>query len=281
MIHSRLVVNTFIMTTLLSSCSFNQMSKNDNLEPAQSSTVGENQGKLVLVANGEDFVRQGFTSKDGWQIDFDHVYVNLNEVVAYQTTPPYNPDSEEEINNAQESVNLISTPTTVDLAAGSENAPPIEVTEVQAPLGNYNAIAWKIVNDQKDKGSIVLEGTATKDQEVVNFVLSFVDNLDYLCGEYVGDERKGIVNTNTSGELETTFHFDHIFGDIDTAQDDDLNMMALGFEPLAEISTDNQLQTNSEDLKQKLSSQDYQKLQKAIASLGHVGEGHCRLQKQP
>lgn len=36
-------------------------------------------GTLVLVDNGEDFIRQGFVSKDGWQIDFDHAYVTLNQ----------------------------------------------------------------------------------------------------------------------------------------------------------------------------------------------------------
>ena len=29
--------------------------------------------ETALVANGEDFVRQGFVSKDGWRISFDHV----------------------------------------------------------------------------------------------------------------------------------------------------------------------------------------------------------------
>ncbi|WP_353736712.1 hypothetical protein [Moorena sp. SIO2C4] len=30
-------------------------------------------GKLQFRANGEDFVRQGFVSKDRWQISFDRV----------------------------------------------------------------------------------------------------------------------------------------------------------------------------------------------------------------
>ena len=38
------------------------------------------QGTLAFQANGEDFVRQGFVAKDGWTIDFDHVYVTLAEV---------------------------------------------------------------------------------------------------------------------------------------------------------------------------------------------------------
>jgi len=36
-------------------------------------------GKLQFYANGEDFVRQGFVSKDGWSISFDHVYITLSD----------------------------------------------------------------------------------------------------------------------------------------------------------------------------------------------------------
>jgi len=32
---------------------------------------GEATGRLQVYANGEDFVRQGFVSKDGWSINFD------------------------------------------------------------------------------------------------------------------------------------------------------------------------------------------------------------------
>jgi len=35
--------------------------------------AGDSTGTLQFVANGEDFIRQGFTSKDGWNISFDEV----------------------------------------------------------------------------------------------------------------------------------------------------------------------------------------------------------------
>jgi len=50
-------------------------------------------GRLQVYANGEDFVRQGFVSKDGWSINFDHVYITLADITAYQTEPPYDPHS--------------------------------------------------------------------------------------------------------------------------------------------------------------------------------------------
>ncbi|MEO1288023.1 MAG: DUF4382 domain-containing protein, partial [Chloroflexota bacterium] len=48
-------------------------------------------GTLEFHANGEDFVREGFVSKDGWIINFDHVWVSLSNVRAHQTNPPYDP----------------------------------------------------------------------------------------------------------------------------------------------------------------------------------------------
>ena len=80
-------------------------------ETLKSSTSTE-KGTLSLVANGEDFVRQGFVSKDGWRISFDHVYVTLADVAAYQTDPPFEPDAGDTI-KAKETVVLLDKPKTV------------------------------------------------------------------------------------------------------------------------------------------------------------------------
>ena len=122
---------------------------------------------------------------------------------------------------------------------------------------------------------MVMQGTATKDDKVINFDISLNRPIQYLCGEYVGDNRKGIVEADSPGELETTFHFDHVFGDAETSPDDALNVDALGFEPLAQLASANSLTIDDATLTQKLSAEDQEKLTKAIIGLGHVGEGHC------
>jgi len=100
-------------------------------------------GTLQFHANGEDFVRQGFVSKDGWAITFDHVYITLADVTAYQSDPPYDPHAGDEVKAAVK-VSLGET-YTVDLAEGGEDAPPILVGEVKdAAVGHYNAISWKM-----------------------------------------------------------------------------------------------------------------------------------------
>lgn len=240
-------------------------------------------GTLRLVANGEDFVRQGFVTKDGWQIDFDHVYVSMTEATAYQSEPPFEPekgDTADDISH-QETVSLLDSPQIIDLAAGEADAEPILVKKVNASPGFYNALVWTVApasdNTSLPNQTIVLQGTATKDGETIDFNLGFDTPLKYVCGEFVGDERKGIVEEGDTAEVEATFHFDHIFGDSETSAEDPINQDALGFQPLADLAEGNTLNISQDALATELSSENYQKLTEAIAGLGHVGEGHCAI----
>ena len=263
-------------TSLLVSCAaYNQTE--------QETTIGnsQTQGTLILVANGEDFVREGFTTKDNWRIDFDNVYVTLTDVKAYQTTPTFEPEANKEI-EAKEEVNLITTPKTVDLAAGTSDADPILVTQKEAPPGSYNALTWQLTEAESGEAqgsAIVLSGKAQKDGQTINFLIKLNPELKYTCGEFVGEERKGIVASEQQAEVETTFHFDHIFGDASAPADEEINQGAIGFQPLATLAEEGKLNVDEATLKSQLSEQDYQTLEKALTGLGHVGEGHCSLQK--
>ncbi len=265
---------TGLASTLLVSCT----TPDGSQENLTTNTANNAElGTLALVANGEDFVRQGFVSKDGWQIEFAHVYVTLAQVSAYQSDPPFTAEADSKI-QAQETIVLVSEPTTVDLATGDENAPPILVAAVDAPAGSYNALSWKLVPAEEGVAAghtILLNGTATKADQILDFTIKINQPLAYTCGEFVGEGRKGILKGDKQAEVETTFHFDHIFGDAEAAADDEINTGALGFQPLANLAQDNTLEVDSASLKENLSSSGYQALEQAIFSLGHVGEGHC------
>ena len=247
----------------------------------QAEVSTDNGGILALVANGEDFVRQGFVSKDGWEISFDRVYVNLAEANAYETESGFEPTENDSIDTIkyQKKVSFLDTPTVVDLAAGEADAPPILVNKAETDVGFYNAVGWKIAtageNTVISGKTMVLQGKAAKDGQTIDFNLSFNRPVEYVCGEYVGDTRKGIVKAGETSEVETTFHFDHIFGDSETPADDALNAEAVGFQPLADLASGNSLDLNESELSEGLSPENYQKLTKAISGLGHVGEGHC------
>lgn len=241
---------------------------------------GAEAGTLAFVANGEDFVRQGFTSKDGWAIDFDHVYVSLAEVTAYQTDPPYDPENGTQI-EAKQSVALEGI-YTVDLAEGDEEAAPIPVGSVEAPAGHYNAISWKMTNAAQgvaQGNNVVIIGKAEKDGKIIDFTIKIDRQFQYSAGEFVGDERKGIVASGQEADLEMTFHFDHIFGDAGTPADDGLNAGALGFEPIARLARDGKVELDKVGLKQGLTPEEYDQWLAILPTLGHVGEGHAHAEE--
>jgi len=220
---------------------------------------GKATGTLEFYANGEDFVRQGFVSKDGWSIQFDHVYITLADITAYQTDPPYDPSTGAAISGGS-TVELDGV-FTIDLAQGGPDAELILVDTIPGvDTGHYNTLSWRMVKAESGPAagySLVMVGTAEKEGETINFTINLEEECEYECGEYVGDMRKGIVTEGGTADLEMTFHFDHIFGDADTPLDDELNLTAIGFEPFAG------------------GAQDKDVIDMADIHLGHVGEGHC------
>ena len=239
------------------------------------------QGALQFHANGEDFVRQGFVSKDGWAITFDHVYITLSEIEAYQTDPPYDPHAGSAV-NAKKKAGLAGTHT-VDLATGDEDADPILVGQVaDAPAGHYNAVHWRMVRGDSGPSegyAIAIAGRAAKDGQTVAFELKIENEYEFTCGEFVGDERKGLLTKGGKADQEMTFHMDHLFGDAETPLDDDLNIGALGFQPFADLAENGKVDVDMAALESGLSPSDYQQMVDTLSTLGHVGEGHCHCEE--
>ncbi|MCK4806293.1 MAG: DUF4382 domain-containing protein [Candidatus Aegiribacteria sp.] len=239
--------------------------------------IQEDTGELRITANGEDFVRSGFVSLDGWHITFRHLYVTITDIAAYKTDPPYDPHSGSVIvGNTLVELNGVFT---IDLAGGDENAEPIVLgTLDDVPAGHYNAISWSMVPSTEGPSegyTIYLDAQAEKGMESYNVRLGFETGYRYSAGDFVGDVRKGFVNVGAPGELEMTFHFDHIFGDIEQPVDCDLNMMAVGFEPFAELMQEGTVEENLATLEGKLPGETYTELLEVLSTLGHTGEGHC------
>lgn len=249
-------------------------------ESAQSPATGDQggTGTLVFVANGEEFAREGLRSVDGWDITFDHAYVTLADMRAVHTDPPYEAEDGGEITGEAEVT--LAGPVTVDLAAA--DADPAEVGRVDAAEGHYNALEWSMVGAESGPAegySVVFVGQATKDGEVVDFTLRFDADLRYRGGDYVGDDRKGIVRDGESAEIEMTFHFDHFFGSDEEDADAEMNEGALGFGPLAALATDSSLDADLADLQAGLSAEEYNKIEEFLVHFGHVGEGHANAER--
>ncbi len=263
------------LATLLGACGTSPTDTTaESSSPSETAAAG--MGELTIRANGEDFVRQGFETKDGWQVNFEHVYVTLAEVTAYQSDPPF--DAEAGGEPVAQTTVSVAEPITIDLAEGDAEAEPIVVKTVEAPAGRYNALAWEMVpaTDGPAAGyPLMIQGEASKDGVTLPFTLQLDTALGFVCGDYVGDERKGILQADSSADLEATFHFDHLFGDGEAPAEDDINTGALGFDPLAALAQDGTLVADTATLKAQLAPEDYNTLMAILPSLGHVGEGHC------
>lgn len=230
---------------------------------------------LLFTANGEEHAREGTQSRDGWTITFQHVYVTLDAATAYQTNPPYDTGQGWSFTH-QEKVRFPGTHT-VDLAeAAADPATVGQVTPV--PPGHYNALSWTLIPaaaGPAQGSALFLAGQAVKDDRTVDFTLKLDRAVDYLCGEYVGDERKGWVAAGGQAEVEATFHLDHLFGRADQPADDPLNQAALGFDSLAALAENGKVEADLATLAARLTAADYAKLEAILLHLGHVGEGHC------
>lgn len=234
-------------------------------------------GSLMIVANGEDFVRDGFISKDGWHIAFRHLYVTVSEFRAYQTDPPYDPHSGGEITGEVEVA--LEGVHTADLVPGEgeSETPAVGILE-QVPEGHYNAMSWTLTPSAEGPSagySVYIDAQAEKGDQSYNVLLGFEDIYHYSAGEYVGDVRKGFVSPGETGELEMTFHFDHIFGDAEQPSDCELNEMAIGFEPFAALMGEGTVEEDLASLETKLQPEVYAMLLEVLPTLGHTGEGHC------
>ncbi len=264
-----------------------------SLVTACGSDLEQQVGTVIFTANGEDFVRNGFVSEDGWQMDFSNVYMNVYGPTAYQVVeqqpvgifdPRHGGHPHENIPEGAAHVALM------DDYFLQLKQPVFEIGRVQdAPIGNYNRLAFRVrpaIAESADlvpdfQGySIVLEGTASKDEQSMNFLIKFTEEMDYYdCGPN-GDT--GVLAQDSEATVEMTFHFDHIFGDAeqgpaDTDDTSSVNFSAVGFGPFADLATGNSLDLDQETMGQEMNGELYLKVIDTVRSLGHSGEAHCHL----
>ncbi|MCC6157686.1 MAG: hypothetical protein IT350_06500 [Deltaproteobacteria bacterium] len=243
-------------------------------------------GTLEFYANGEEFIRDGFVTKDGWTIGFDHFYVNYVGLTGIQVaetdsalTVPAKHAGHPHNDIPEGSAHLAATGAFwMDLAAGDDRSLITSVDD--APAGNYNYANFEVI--RTDEGeyagrSIVMIGNASKDADTVPFTIRLDEQMVFsACHQEVDDEFAGVVENEGMGSVEITFHSDHIFGDESTlGEEGSVNEGALGFGPIAALAEDGALDLTQSDLAAGLSGDDYLVFIDALRTTGHSGEGHC------
>lgn len=105
---------TFLVPGVMLGCSPRETTGEPQAQTQTPTQAQQETGTLQIRANGEEFAREGFVSKDGWKISFNHVYTNLADITAYQSEPPFNPETDKNV-QAKEKV-VVAQAKTVDLA---------------------------------------------------------------------------------------------------------------------------------------------------------------------
>jgi hypothetical protein len=231
-------------------------------------SCSEKTGNLLFTANGEEFVVDGMISREGWEIQFENVLVNIISPEAYNPEKP-------ELKAVLEGSHL------VDLKRGTSNRPVVSVGIVpDAETGNYQSLKFSI--KQMDSGkyagySIVLKGIAEKENVRIPFLIKLNEELTFDGREgYVGDSIKGILHSGKTADVEMTLHFDHLFGNIKMGADDHVNSRSPGFEFFLPYIKENKIDV---DQNQMTGNRHFEKLIQGIESLGHLGEGHCEVSR--
>lgn len=210
-------------------------------------------GSLTLFVSAEDLATEGFIApkltRDGWALEFTSITATFDYITAWQTDPPFMANSAEITGTALP----VGGPFTIDLL-DTDDDDRVALTTLDAAPGHYNALSWALLPGEEGH-SLVLEGIARKGGQVVEFTLRTADTVRHACGEYLGEIRRGFVAEGAGADLEITLHLDHLFGRADKADDDQMNIGALGFGAFAAGGV--------HDFSLK------------GLHLGHAGEGHC------
>lgn len=252
-------------------------------------------GTVVFEANGEDFVREGFVSEDGWRIDFSEVYVNVSSPAVYQVDATersarharhagHDDDDDAGEDGLSEALNRVVLEGGYFLNLKQDT---FEVGRNPKALpGTYAYLEFAITQaangsegfqERYAGDSIVLSGTAVKDGRTVDFTIAFDEIMKFTtCGPMDA-------SLLADGEIraEMTFHFDHIFGDLDEGPADPtdpntVNYVAIGFSPFADMAENGVLDIRQPDMiSEGMSEEIYTQLMDAVKTLGHTGEAHC------
>ena len=234
-------------------------------------------------------------ARDGWEISFDAVYLNVLGPTAYQVVEQTQALSSPPLRHGGHPHESIPEGSAHVALTGeyflSLKQHTFEIDRIDdAPIGNYNRLAFNVQKATADSRdvvsdhvghSIALHGTASKTgEESVDFVIRFDEEMAYSnCGP---NEDAGVLAEGAQAEAQMTFHFDHIFGDFeegppDPEDPDTVNHLAIGFSPFADLATDGTLDIDQDALGQQMTGATFLQLIDAVRTLGHSGEAHCHL----
>ncbi|MDV2998657.1 MAG: hypothetical protein N5P05_000263 [Chroococcopsis gigantea SAG 12.99] len=196
---------------------------------------------VSLTIEADNTIKNGLTSKDGWKLQFHHLYVTIAKM-----KPAANMSYEK--NHGNNTITLVEVPTTIDII--SPRTPSLKSSENKTH-------------------AVIINGVATKDDRRIEFTLSFDRERDYICDRLT--KGNNYLAPQPPQQIDTSLGFERLFGNAERAASDTINQNAIGFQPLANLSRNQSLNLDEASLKT------YLPLTQNLTNVNNISDNNCNL----
>ncbi|MBZ0270715.1 hypothetical protein K8I61_01665 [bacterium] len=242
---------------------------------------GAGSGDLDFVIDGGAELRGEITSKDGWRLVWDHVYVHLTDVVAWRADIAKHAGETHDGDAGEAGDEHVSPPVNdfyVELTKAAE--PSVFITAGGVPAGRYGMIEFNLSPDTPKHGDDDVFGNAftilvdaDKDEEHLFLTVTVRDAYEFLdCGP---NPDVAPVTPESAGQAVVGIDASPIFGNVNLAGDDPLNEASIGFQPFADAATTEVLVVKHHDLHDTLGDDLAERFLDSLALAGRTGAARC------
>ena len=283
-------ISLFVIFFALPSCGDDDDDDSKDSEPADDDDDEIPSDALIFQIDDIDAIREGLLSKDGWQLSFEHFYVNFYGPIAVQIVEeevkggeiiplhPGHPHNDIPEGSAYEA---LTGDFFVDLSAGQT---PIDIGMIEGvAVGNYNRLYFSIRTAQEDSRdlisdylgySIVMIGVAKKDGQSLPFVIYLVNAFSFY--ECPVETPEGVVGDGDAAHIRISLRIEHVFGDGRYGSEEGtVNPGAAGFQPFADLAVDGAVDITQSEFAYDMDRDTYDALIAALKSMGYSSGGAC------
>jgi hypothetical protein len=219
-------------------------SPSPNPSPSDDVTLAEN---LYL----DELLQQGFTSKDFWQIRFEHLYITFD-----------GKGRTIDLSDGDEPLGTILSQWQGNEAKGNQ-----EGDAAKAKSGQLSGRIIKATSGPSQGYGIYFQGKAYRESNRVSFTLKFEQDFRVKCSA------PGAAKSKSDAAL--SLRLENLFGDARLPAEGKVNQAALGFDPLAELAEKETLVIDMATLRQRLSPESFANLEKQLGQLIYLGNQPC------
>jgi hypothetical protein len=199
----------------------------------------------------DELLQQGFTSKDFWQIRFEHLYITFD-----------GKGRTIDLSDGDEPLGTI-----LSQWQGNETSTNQEGNATKAKSGQLSGRIIKATSGPSQGYGIYFQGKAYRESNRVSFTLKFEQDFRVKCSA------PGAAKSKSDAAL--SLRLENLFGDARLPATGNVNQTALGFDPLAELAEKETLVIDMATLRQRLSPESFATLEKQLGQLIYLGDQSC------